>query len=305
LLQVFEQISIRKGLYSLNARSNIFQTLIGESLKMFCGFVWPTSTSLISIASIKYLIHGSVFWLGLKKVVDLRQIRKNILSENKNKLLFLFKKYKDFPKFRAPQLLINSVSQGFPVLLLLYFYGPVVAGYYTLSKTVVSMPTALVGKSVADVFYPRVVRAVHNNENIVILIFKAMLVLGIAGLIPLMIIFLEGPQLFSIIFGDRWVVAGEYSKWLSLWTFVGLMNRPCAQVLPAINAQRSFLYIEFFSVCLRTFVLFVGFYVYSSDVVSVALFGLTGALINIVFIIVVISKTLSYEKGKKYQDLAV
>ncbi|MEI8616630.1 oligosaccharide flippase family protein [Pseudoalteromonas sp. B193] len=60
--------------------------------------------------------------------------------------------YRDFPLYRAPQQFINALSQSLPILMLASFFGPASAGFYTLAKTVMAIPSTLVGKAVGDVF---------------------------------------------------------------------------------------------------------------------------------------------------------
>lgn len=63
-------------------------------------------------------------------------------------------------------------------------FGSISAGYYSLSWSVLSLPSALVGKSISDVIYPRIVRAVNNKENVTKLLKKSTIFLSIIGVIP-------------------------------------------------------------------------------------------------------------------------
>ena len=92
----------------------------------------------------------------------------------------LAKRYRDFPLFRAPQVFLNAISQSLPVLMLTSFFGPAVAGFYSIGRTVLAIPSTLIGKSVGDVFYPRISEAAHNGENLTKLIKKATLSLGLS-----------------------------------------------------------------------------------------------------------------------------
>lgn len=88
---------------------------------------------------------------------------KSILEKNEKHnikdLINTLKEYYDFPLYRAPQIFINTLSQGFPVMILLSNFGPGIAGYYTIGKQILDAPVQLLGKAVQDVFYPKL------NEN--------------------------------------------------------------------------------------------------------------------------------------------
>src|SRR5699024_7480955 len=155
---------------------------------------------------------------GLKALLMFLFIRKSDYKspedakEQHHSITKLAKKHSDFPLYRAPETLANAISQRFPVLMLTIFFGPSAAGFYTLGNRVLQQPITLVGKSLGDVFYPRIAEAANNKENLTKLIIKATLLLGALGIIPFGFIILFGPWLFGIIFGSEWVVAGKYAQ---------------------------------------------------------------------------------------------
>src|SRR5699024_7196364 len=103
------------------------------------------------------------------------------LNNEKYSIKYLAKKYYDFPVYRAPQVLLNGVSMSLPVLMLTTFFGPVSAGFYTLSRTALSAPTQLIGKAVGDVFYPRISEAAHKKEDITGILIKSTISLFLVG----------------------------------------------------------------------------------------------------------------------------
>src|SRR5699024_4538293 len=120
------------------------------------------------------------------------------------------------PVYRAPEMFLNAISQGLPVLMLTAFFGPASAGFYTIGRTVLNIPSQLIGKAIGDVFYPRIAEAANNKEDLNKLIKKATFVLSGIGIIPFGIVILFGPSLFSFVFGSDWIIAGEYARWISL-----------------------------------------------------------------------------------------
>src|SRR5699024_6707922 len=215
LLQIMEQWLIRTKQFSINARVTIFESLIRNLGKVGVGFFYPHAIVLIVFTAFSNGIKGllmfflnknSIFITKHEKIQDVKNIKK------------LSKKFYDFPLYRAPEQFLNAASNGLPVLMLTAFFGPASAGFYSIGRTVLRLPTQLIGKSVGDVFYPRIAEAYNNKENIVNLIKRATLALAGVGIIPYGIIILFGPQLFSLVFGNDWVIAGEYARWLALWS---------------------------------------------------------------------------------------
>src|SRR5699024_9302988 len=147
-------------------------------------------------------------------------------------------KYKDFPLFRAPEVFLNAISGNIPVILLSSFFGASSAGFFTIGRTVLGIPSQLIGNSIGDVFYRRLSEEANNKENSTIMIFKATVIIGAIGVIPFGLIILFGPQLFGFAFGSDWHRAGEYARWMAIWSYFAFMNRPSVMALPVLNAQK-------------------------------------------------------------------
>src|SRR5699024_489698 len=234
-MQVMEQWLIRTKQFSLNARVTLFQSLITNLGKVGIGLFYPLATVLVVITAFANGIKGTFMFLLNK---DSILIQDSKVQHDRKQMKELATQYYDFPLYRAPEQFLNAASNSLPILMLTAFFGPASAGFYTIGRTVLRLPTRLIGKSVGDVFYPRIAEAYNNKENIPGLIKKATLALSGVGVIPYGLIVLFGPQLFSFIFGNDWSVAGEYARWLALWSFFGFINRPSVRSLAVLSAQR-------------------------------------------------------------------
>ncbi|MFP3470795.1 hypothetical protein R0J90_12205, partial [Micrococcus sp. SIMBA_144] len=144
-----------------------------------------------------------------------------------------------------------------------------------IGKKVLEMPTQLIGRSVGDVFYPRISEAAHNGENISRLLVKGTFSLFLIGLIPFGLIIAFGPWLFSLVFGAEWEVAGKYARWLALWLFFVFINIPSVKTLPVISAQKFFLLFTFVSTIIRFTAIAIGGYIFQDDLVAVSLYALS------------------------------
>lgn len=288
-MQVMEQWLIRTKQFSINAGADLFQSLLLNLGKVGIGVFYPFAAVLVVITAFNNGVKGFFMFKFNKKTI--RNIDNDIIY-NKKQIKQLAKSYYDFPLYRAPQQLINAISQNMPVILLTTFFGPASAGFYTIGRTVLNLPTRLIGKAVGDVFYPRITEAVNKKEDATNLLKKATLSLAGVGLIPFGIIILFGPLLFSFVFGHEWSIAGEYARWLAFWTYFMFMNRPSVHALPALSAQLFHLKFTIINLIVRLSALSIGFLLFKSDLVSVALFGISGGLANIALI----AFTLNFSK---------
>jgi O-antigen/teichoic acid export membrane protein len=282
LTQIFQQWLIRKKLFRITARVAVLQALIINSAKTGLGFVKPVGAALIVLVTFGTALHALMLAIGAKKTFEKKDIKE---EGSRRSLLSLAKQYYDFPVFRAPQVCINAISHSLPVLMLSAFFGPASAGFYTLCKTVLGMPSQLIGKSVGDVFYPRIVEAEHNGENLSCIILKATLVLSAVGFVPFALVVAFGPWIFGFVFGKEWMVAGEYARWLSLWMFFMFINKPSVVAIPVLKLQKGLMIYELGSMASKLLALYMGFYLYGEDVFAVALFSIFGVAAYTVLIL--------------------
>lgn len=294
ILQIIQQWMVRKNLFQIPAKANLIETTFVNSGKFAIGLLYPHASVLIFFTAFRQGIRALLMYLFSEKI-NLKKIF--LLTEDeKSSMLKQAKKYRDFPLFRTPEVVLSAVSSNTPVLLLTSFFGPGVAGFYSIARTVLGVPSTLIAKSVGDVFYPRVSKAAQNEQKIATLIIKSTFYLALIGLIPYGLIILFGPWLFGFVFGQDWIIAGEYARWVSLFSFFNFINRPSIQTLPVISAQKFQLAFTSSKLIVTSVGLLVGFFVFSSDIIAVALFSLFGALSYIILII------LTILKSKKFDD---
>src|SRR5699024_1699607 len=234
-------------------------------------------------------------------IKDWKVIFKNIKDVFGMNLIQIAKDYSDFPKLRSPQVLINASTQSIPILLLTSYFGPVSAGFYTLSRSVINMPIRLIGKSVGDVFYPRISLAANNGESLTKLIKRAVLYLSIIGIIPFGIIFIYGPGIFGFVFGQEWVTAGEYARWLSIWLFFTFIYQPCIRALPVLSAQGLHLIYTVFVFGVNNISILLGFYLFKNDLFSIAIYSVSGGIVNLILIFITLNKSNKYDEMQRIE----
>ena len=290
-VEIARQWLIRKKQFGITARVDVFKAFTVNAAKAGFGFFYPFATVLIILTSIGHALQAAMLGVGIKKSSNSQNTKSNETAI-KPKLLNLAKRHYDFPLYRAPQIFINAVSVSLPVLMLSAFFGPASAGFYVLGKRILGLPSMLIGKSVGEVFYPRITEAFHNDENLTRMIIKATLSLAVVGFLPFIIIVVFGPWLFGIIFGNEWVTAGEYARWLSLMLFFNFINKPAVAAIPVLGLQRGLMIYELFSTGSKILALYIGFVLFEIDTVAVAIFSVFGAIAYIILILWVIFSSI-------------
>ncbi|WP_312764171.1 lipopolysaccharide biosynthesis protein [Stutzerimonas balearica] len=284
--QILLQWLIRKQQFRLTAQVAVVQAFTVNSAKAGIGWFNPLATTLIVLATLGSALHVLLLWLSLRKRSIPRSRSEQgdpvIRQYNVQRLKKLAYRYRDFPLYRAPQIAINALSQGLPVLLLASFFGPVAAGLYSIAKMTLGAPVTLIGQSISTVFYPKFNEAYSNKENSYRLLMKSLGLLAVVGLTPAVVVIFFGPLFFEVVFGSEWAGAGVYAQWMAPWFYCMLITRPVIAAIPVLSMQKFFLIYELAGVPVRAGMLLLGFYIYSSPVVSVALFSLINCFMYLI-----------------------
>lgn len=276
-----EQWLIRKQAFLVKAKYDVISTLLISLTKSFIGFVNPSALYLILTNTVGKLISAVLIFIGWRRQTTKTYPAITVFGKSSlcsRKLGILAREYYDFPLLRTPQNLINSLSQSLPVLILSAYASTSAAGQYSIAITVLGVPAGLIGSSVMTVFYPRVTKAVYNNENPRNLIIKATLTMAVMGALPFLIVITSGPGIFEFVFGNEWKTAGYYAQLLSPWLFLQYINKPAVSAIPALRLQGGLLLYELFSTGTKILALWFGFIIFKSDITAIALFSTVGVI---------------------------
>jgi len=280
---VYTQWSIRLGHYKLVAAISVLSSVLGGVLKVALGYFYPNSISLILVANLILFFNALVL---------VRRLGVPFRSEEffsvRVRHWMVAKKYRRFPLFRTPHSVLATISQIAPIFLLTSFYDAKYAGYFVLTRSVLSAPVSLIGKAVYDAAYPRISQRYNKNQDNFGFILKLSIGLGGISVIPLICIFFAGDSMFSLIFGAEWERAGEYAAWMALWFAFNFSNKAVAAAVSVYGMDNFLFRNGILNMLLSLLGFFVGFVYCSSDLVSVALFSLFGIICQCLLIVKVL-----------------
>ena len=286
LSSVIAQWLIRKKEFVLTSKVGVLMALLTTLTKSGVGAISPSSLALILINTLSGLLSSVLLYHGLKKNTGYGN--QSWGRPRFNMRWDVLKKYSDFALLRTPQNLLNVLSQGIPVLFLSVYFGAKSVGYFSIAMTVLAMPSAVIGGSVMQVFYPRFNDASHGSENAYALLLKATGGMAAIGFLPFLLVGVFGQSLFGFVFGQEWVVSGLYSQWLSVGLFFTFLNRPCLSAIAVMRRQGLLLIYECASLAIKIGSLCLGYIYYESDIAAIAAFSLVGAALNAAFVVYVL-----------------
>lgn len=296
-LAVMNQWVIRKKLFNIKARMAVLQALWINLAKSGIGLFAPVAVVLIALTTIGSALHALMLWSGVRKYRERQALPPEVagqLDTESNTERATGKqlawRHRDFAYYRTPQTVLSAASQSMPVLMLASFFGPAVAGLYTLARLVLGVPSTLIGNSVAEVFYPRFVETLHEGKSGRKLIVKSCSALLGIGALPYLVVFALGPFLFGLVFGESWVEAGVFARWMAVWLLSVLVTRPIVASIPALGLQREFLLFEIVALALRFVSLAGTWYLTSSAVAVITAFSLVNVFIYLFLFVYVLRK---------------
>ena len=180
--------------------------------------------SQVSFALLKNtngLIYSDIFGQTVNVLTVLFQTFKNGLtfrSISLVKLKYVFKKYKDFPKFNLLPAFMSTCSFMLPPIFINKFFSSESAGFFDLAKLLLSVPLALVATSFSSVLLQRVSERFNKRESFIAELKPVILIVSMISLIEILAIVFFGEFLFKIIGGDSWIISGKISK-IMVWSF--------------------------------------------------------------------------------------
>jgi O-antigen/teichoic acid export membrane protein len=145
-------------------------------------------------------------------------------------------RYRHFPMFRTPSTFANNVGSAMPGALVAMAYGVESAGLYTLMATVIVAPSSLVQKAVGDVFLGHFAERYRTDQAAARrFLFRVMLALASFSIVPALVLWGWGPELFAVLFGDRWRTAGHLAAIMAPLVMADLSVGPLGGTLSVAN----------------------------------------------------------------------
>lgn len=297
LYQISHNFCIRNSAYKIIAKVAIILALFSSILKVAIGLIYPQAFTLQSILIINYLLGSYLycrFLFGMRFESMVLMVSKDWLANSCTGLKRVFKRYISFPLYRSPQAFLNALSQGMPILIIGFYFGPEYSAYFALSRAVFALPINIVGQAISDIFFSELSGKGSEGEHVHPALWRATLLLFLVGFIPFLLMYYLVPLVFPVVFGEAWQGAGEFTQLLIFWYFFGLVNKPVISSISLLGLNKFFLKYELSSFAIRLIIINFGCVVTEDASLTVLLYSLVGALLNVYLIwqVLLISRSI-------------
>jgi len=225
-------VANRRNQYKFIARSAVLQAAIIVGLNVLLGLIGAQFTGLII---------GNLAGLAVSLIYLIRSQRKfvrNVTFSWSARKKALALRYKDFPVYNASTGILNGITSNLPVFFMITYFTPDLVGYYALVIRVINAPVTFISAAVSRVNLKKVVDLVNNNARVEQYLLQATAALLAISLPPTIIFIFWGPQIFSFVFGQKWLQAGQMSQVLAIALAIKFVSSTLSSTLGATNNNK-------------------------------------------------------------------
>lgn len=162
----------------------------------------------------------------------------------------LWREYVRFPKYSVGEVLAQTAGFQLPIIIIAALASGPEAGYLTLAARVMQAPASLVGAAVAQVFASEAPTALRAN-SLGVLTTRTLggFLKSVVG--PMIFFGILAPQIFPLVFGPKWLRAGELVQFMAPAMIVQMMASAIGTVLYVTNNQRLALLLQISGAIIR------------------------------------------------------
>lgn len=147
-------------------------------------------------------------------------------------------RYRNHPLHLLPAHLVGAAAQQVPIFAISALFGPAATGLFALGNRMVLMPTQIIASALGDVYRQQATVAYRERGEFLGLYLKTLGVAAVLALPPTIVLLLFAPDIFSLIFGEDWRVAGEYARILVISSFFQFVFTPVDKGALIVGATR-------------------------------------------------------------------
>ena len=220
----FLTIGISKGL--LGVSTIMFQVCVGTLAASSSAIVLVIGNVIGRFVGLSFLLRGMA--------MDLWNSRSDISCKQ---MWFVCKKYWKFPVYLGPSGLVGIATHVLPFVLIGLWFGETTLGYYALTERTLLLPTGLIGDSLGVVFFKRAALAKSDGVRSRSLLVKLSAFLLLIAIIPSLIIFFFGSELYGFAFGEQWERSGQLASAFIFLAITKFVVWPTRMLLQAVHSQ--------------------------------------------------------------------
>lgn len=264
--------SIRDKSFGAQGRSKIIQTVTERILVIGAGLFGKTGALAIILGRlVSYVFEAFPFGhIATQTITYARNLTFRSIKD-------VAIKYRQFPLFANWTYLLANLSAYVSVFIIALFFAPEFTGLYVLSERVVHTPLIIFGDSVKNVYYQKAASQREDLKELGNFYLRLRERLLAYSIFPCLMLLFFGREIFEVVLGSKWAVAGSIAGWVALFAFFQFISSPIMGLVNVLSKQRTFLYFTGLLLGTRCFSFIVGG-VYDNPMMAVWLLATSGSI---------------------------
>ena len=260
----------RSRQFGVLAWGRIANALGNNAFALAMGFLGHVSAGILIAGTVVGHV-GANAWLGFRTWLSVKPLLAR--GVNLGAVFSSLKTYRRFPQFAVWSGFLVNFSLKLPVFVIAYFFSPKILGLFVFTQTVLRLPVGVVGRAVTQVFFQQASAIGDNRAELSALVERIFGLLVSVLMLPVLLLSILGPDVFTIVFGEHWRDAGVYAQIMGFSILVQFISSPVLSLFNVLGRQKQALLFNLLLLGLRGAALVAG--------------GLTGSIIlTIVFYVV-------------------
>ena len=208
IAQLLTYVVTRESAFSVSANSKMAQSGAYAVAGLLIGVVAPITSGLI-VADIL----GRIALAGFLLSWTFRRRRDLFEPASTDQVLAVAGKHRGFPLITVPGGIVNTLGSVLTPMMIYATFSPYVSGQFALVERSLTIPMALVVTAVSQVYMAGFAEALRTPGGSALRQFhKVVRNMALIGLLPVLVVMAFGPVIFVTLFGQRWELAGEFSR---------------------------------------------------------------------------------------------
>ncbi|MBQ8713263.1 MAG: oligosaccharide flippase family protein [Prevotella sp.] len=209
LVQLLYNVSNRYEAYSLMSYASIIQGAAQAVFRILCNGA-KYFNGLIVGSFLAYLSVCLTYIYGLRHhlaTIFMAKMKWQHLTD-------VMAKYKKFPLFDAPGMLLETAIGNMSLILLSLYFAKDVVGCYSMIYQLILLPIIIVGSAVSKVYY-KDISVAGSLQDISTITKKVVKISFVLSLLPILLLGCGGDYVLTWFLGEKWEAAGTLALCMS------------------------------------------------------------------------------------------
>lgn len=290
--EVLSYYSTRYRDFSIIAKVTVTQKIIGASTKIVLGLL---HSNVIGLLIGNILAESGGLTLYIRSYWE--RLRNSARDVTWGRICFVLKRYMHFPLYRVPSQILLTAAGSIPILFFAWHFDTNITGQISLAMTMLSVPVAIVCKSVGKAFYGEIASLGKKNcKEISTLTVRIMIRLFVVSIIPFTLIICFGPWIFRTFFGAEWIQSGTFARYLCFYLIFRFVYSPISDgIFNVFEQQKLVFWLEVSRIVIVASSLFISYFYDFSVTNTIVIYSLALTvqyIFSIILVFHILRKTL-------------